>query len=461
MLEETSDTHLAFSGNENLTHTMQILPETDELIWYSERSGWAHFYLYDLKTGALKNTLTSGEWRVRNSVRFDPVRRELFLTTSGRVAGRNPYYRDLVRVNIDTGELVTLAEGDYEYITVCPISSTAIYAGHAGLNVALCNGVSATGDYAVLTRSRVDMVPETLLVDRDGHQIMVVETADLTLPEGWVWPEPVQMKATDGETDIYGVVYKPANFNPTQSYPVIDAALINNPVTSIVAKGSFTNSGIYGGNYYPEAALAQLGFVVVQMDGRGTAYRNKAFHDASYGLPGEGNKLEDHVAGLQQLLKRYAYMDKDRVGIVSLTAGTGAAMGLLLYSEFYSVGAGVQVYDSRLKPAVSGEDKFIGSKGWVRGTPALEECVANFKGKLLQCLALSAFTDSIPASTLRIINALQRANKDVEVVVEPNMATGISDYQVRRIWDHMVRHLQGSEPPREFPLSKKPEDGNK
>ena len=459
VLEETSQTHIVLSGNENMTHSMVLLPETDELIWYSERSGWAHFYLYDLKTGALKNTLTSGEWRVRNSIRFDPKRRELFLSTSARVSGRNPYYRDLVRVNIDSGDMVTLVEGDYEHITVCPTTSIAAYAGFAGINVALCNGVSATGDYAVITRSRVDTVPETLLVDRNGQQIMVVETADLTLPKGWQWPEPVQMKAADGETDVYGVIYKPANFDPEKSYPVIDAALVCNPVSSTVAKGSFTNSGFYGLNFYYEAALAQLGFIVVQIDGRGAPYRSKAYQDASYGSFEEGNKLEDHVAGIQQLLERYSYMDKERVGIVSLTAGSAAVMGLLKYPDFYTVGAGIQIYDSRLQASIAGEDKFIGPEGRAPGTRVLEDEAANLKGKLLQCVGLLASTDSPPASTLRIINALQRSNKDIDVVIEPNVSTGISNYQLRRIWDHMVRHLQGNEPPREFDLCETSLDG--
>lgn len=460
VLEENSETHLAFSGSENQPHTMQILPETDELIWYSERSGWAHFYLYDLKTGALKNTLTSGEWRVRNSVHFDPKRRELFLTTSGRVAGRNPYYRDLVRVNIDTGNMVTLAEGDYEYITACPTATAVSQAGHAGLTVALCNGVSTTGDYAVVTRSRVDTVPETLLVDRNGEYIMTVETADLTLPEGWTWPEPVQMKAADGKTDIYGVIYKPVNFDPQKSYPVIDSAMIGNPVTSYVSKGSFTNSGSYGKNYFCEAALAQLGFIVVQMDGRGTAYRSKAYHDAGYGDCDEANKLEDHVVGLQHLLERHTYMDRDRIGMIATHNGSGPVMALLKYPDFYKVGAGVQMFDSRLQPAVLAEDKFVGPSGRDPEVCPLEDYAANLKGKLLQCVALSAFTDSIAANSLRVIHALQRANKDVDVVIESMHTHAITNYQLRRMWDYMVLHLQGNQPPKGFALSGTKLDSN-
>ena len=145
-------------------------------------------------------------------------------------------------------------------------------------------------------------------------------------------------------------------------------------------------------------------------------------------------------------------MDSSRVGIASLTAGSGAAMGLLQHPDFYTVGAGIQVYDTRLLPAIVGEDKYIGPEGWAPGARAFEDYAENFKGKLLQCLSLLAFTDSIPASTLRIINALQRANKDIDVVVEPTVAFGTSRYQMRRIWDHFVRHLQGNEPPQGFDL---------
>ena len=197
------------------------------------------------------------------------------------------------------------------------------------------------------------------------------------------------------------MIYKPANFDPTRCYPVIDSALTYNSVTSMVAKGSFTNSGLYGGNFFHEAALAQLGFIVVQMDGRGVPYRSKAYLDATYGSYEDGNKLEDHVVGIQQLLKRNPYMDSERVGIVSFLAGSGAVMGLLKYPDFYKVGAGIQLYDSRLRPSIFASDKFIGPEGRDIGTPVLEDYASDFKGKLLQCLCLMAPTDT--ASTLRVI----------------------------------------------------------
>ncbi|PHZ84739.1 S9 family peptidase [Paremcibacter congregatus] len=449
LFEETSDTHIALAPNENMVPVFVPLPETHEILWYSERSGWAHFYLYDLKTGKLKNTITSGNWRVRDLVYFDAERREVFLQTSGRTTGRNPYYRDLVRVNIDTGNLVPLVASDHEYIAIVQQSSTAVYG--AVRDMKLSNGISPTGDYAVVTRSRVDQVPVSFLVDRDGRKILDLEVANLTLPKGWQWPEPVMMKAADGKTDIYGVIYRPSDFDPNKSYPVVDSALLYNPVSSWVAKGSFTNSGFYGFNYYAEAALAELGFIVVQMDGRGIAYRSKSFHDVGYGLFEAGNNLSDHVAGIKQLAERYPYMDIDKVGIASIHAGTGAVMGLLHYPDFYKVGAGAQAYDSRLMVSLV-PDKYEGPHGRDPNQKYLEDLAGNLKGKLLMFVAMLNYSDSPPASTLRIVEALQRANKDFDLVVEPKVTRGFSFYQIRRAWDHLVRHLQGVEPPKEFNL---------
>ena len=448
LFEETSQTHVSLMPNGNLPAAFVPLPETDELLWYSERSGWAHLYLYDLKTGKLKNAITSGNWRVRDIIRFDGKRRELFISTAGRVDEKNPYYRDLVRVNIDTGEMTTLAASNHEYITIVQKDTTAAYAPR---DVALSNGVSPTGDYAVVTRSRVDTVPVSYLLDRNGKKIADLETANLSLPEGWQWPEPVKMQAADGKTDTYGVIYRPSDFSSDKSYPVLDYAMAYNPVSSWISRGSFSNNGYYGNGFYDAVALAELGFIVVQMDGRGTSYRSKAFHDASYGWYASGNNIDDHVSGIKQLAKRYPYMDLSRVGIASLMAGTGAAIGMLQHPEFYAVGAGVQSYDSRLMTAMS-VNKFEGLQGPEPGKKYLEELAENLKGKLFLSVALLASSDSPPAATLRIVEALQRANKDFELVVEPKGVT-YSNYQIRRAWDFLVRHLQGVEPPKEFRLS--------
>ncbi len=164
----------------------------------------------------------------------------------------------------------------------------------------------------------------------------------------------------------------------------------------------------------------------------------------------EGNKLEDHVAGIKQLTERFSYMDADRVGIASMGRGCGAVMGLMKYPEFYSVGVGVPIMDSRLMPWI---DKYIGPAGQAPGTLMLEDRAPDFKGKLLQCVGLLSSTDSVITGTLRVLDALQRANKDVDVVVEPRVAAGVSSYQLRRMWDYLVRHLQGNTPPEGFELS--------
>ena len=198
------------------------LPETEELLWFSERSGWGHLYLYDLKTGELKNAVTTGEWLVRNVVRYEAKRREIFLQTAGRDPSKDPYYRDLVRVNIDTGELFALAESNHD-IEAYSTQSTPTYEW-GGFNL---NGVSPSGNYAVVTPSRVDTVPVTYLLDRQGQTVMTIEEADISrLPKGFQWPEPVKTLAADGKTDIYGVVYRPSDFSEDKSYPVVNHVLI-------------------------------------------------------------------------------------------------------------------------------------------------------------------------------------------------------------------------------------------
>lgn len=442
LFEETSITRLDLIMDPIGLARLLPIPETNELLWCSERSGWAHCYLYDLETGALKNTVTSGEWVVRDVIHFDAKFRELFLATSGRVSGRDPYYCDLVRVNLDSGELKTLISSDHEYITQSPIGFAQSFKGYAGLS----SGVSPNGSYVIVTRSRVDEVTESYLLDRDGRSILVIETADYSLPDGWQWPEPVKMKAADGTTDIYGVIYRPSHFTPDKSYPVIDQSFIGH-ISSAVARSSFrTGSELSGAE---AAALAELGFIVVQIDGRGGLYRSKAFRDHSYGWKDCGCDVDDHVAAIQQLAERYPYMDLERVGIFGHVGGNGALLGLLRHPDFFKVGVAGEIFDNRLTGANRG-DMY---EGPVLDTNKkhLEELVNNLKGKLLIMVGLLDFNP--PACSFRVIEALHKANKDVDVIVEPNWGYGMTPYQLRRAWDYLVRHLQGNEPPREYKIN--------
>jgi dipeptidyl aminopeptidase/acylaminoacyl peptidase len=449
LFEETSPTRVDLTmGASDQAHFVP-LPETHELLWYSDRSDWSHYYLYDLKTGQLKNTVTSGQWLVRDIIHFDAKRRALFVTTSGRTKDkdRDPYYRDLVRVNVDTGEISTLISSNHEIITVSPKDLMQSLNGYAGLS----SGVSPTGNYAVVTRSRVDQMPESYLLDRNGKKILDLEIPDSSnLPKNWQWPEPVTMKAADGKTDIYGVIYRPSYFSPTKSYPIIDQSFIGY-ILPIAAKGAFGSmmASSLGLMYFEAAALAELGFIVVQIDGRGSRYRGKAFRDESYGWINSASHIDDHVAGIKQLAERFSYMDLSRVGICGLhMGGNGVLEGLLKHPDFYKVGTAAQLYDARIMGANQGDF----DEGLVPNPNEKypEELVNNLKGKMLLMVGLQDYVP--PAATFRIVEALQKANKDFDLVVEPNWGYSASTYQIRRAWDYLVQHLKGEQPPKEFNL---------
>ncbi len=451
LFEEKTDTHFNLALNTDEKATLIPLPDSNEILWFSERTDWAHLYLYDLETGELKQPVTSGEWLVRQSLHFDPKRREVFLQTAGRVQGRDPYYRDLVRVNIDTGELTALISSDHEYTAHNERDlDTSIATGTYESGV---SAVSDTGNYAVVTRSRADQAPINLLVNRNGEEILEVEKADLSeLVDGWQWPEPVKLKADDGITDIYGLIYRPSDFSPERSYPVV-SHLFSTPELAWVAKGSFANSAFAGHPYMDAAALAELGCIVVQIDGRGTPFRNKAFHDASYRKLGSVSDLADHVAGLRQIAERYPYMDLDRIGITTqCSGGPGAVEGLLEYPDFFKVGIAGPLHDSRMVSATMWGDMFEGAEGPDPEQKRCEELVENLSGKLL--LTVGMLDQSTPpASIFRVVEALQKANKDFDMLLLPSLGHDLSSYLSRRMWDYFVIHLMGEEPPKEYRLS--------
>ena len=449
--EETSETQINISVNSEDYPPFFPILETNELVWWSERSGWAHLYLYDLDSGQLKNIITSGDWQVRDVVHFDAGRREIFIQTAGRVSGRDPYYRDLARVNVDTGEITTIASGDREIVCITQKGQALMMAYNRDAEAA--SGVSETGNFAVITQSRVDEVPISLLVDRDGQKILELETADISgLPDNWRWPEPVKLLAEDGKTDIYGLIFRPTDFCPDQSYPVV-THVFNTPELSWVSKGSFSNGIVNGLPYLDAAALAELGFIVVQIDGRGTPYRNKAFHDESYGWYESSSNLQDHVAGIKQLAERYPYMDLNRVGITAhTTGGAGGVQGLLQHPEFYKVGVQAMFHDSRLMAAPMMGEKYEGLFGPEADKKYPEVSVDKLRGKLL---LLHGMLDSCtpPATVFRLVEKLQESNKDFDMLLLPNLAHMCSSYLIRRAWDYLVTHLQKTEPPKEFELT--------
>lgn len=411
------------------------LPQSNELIWYSERGGWAHLYLYDLRSGRLKNPITGGNWVVRNVLHFDAGRRELIIQTAGRIKGRNPYYCDICRVNIDSGELTEVLSTDHEYVVMDQASRMAARDFDA-------RGVSPSGRYVVTTRSRVDQAPVSLLLDRNGREQLKLETADLfNLPKNWRWPEPVMLKTADGASDLYGIVFRPSDFDPAKSYPVLDCTYAYSaPV------GAFTNNLTGNGHYFSVAAYAELGFIAVMFNNRGNranGLRGAAY--SSYDNPDlPAYNKEDCVAGIRQLAKGYPYMDLNRVGVTDFGSVPASLTGVLVYPDFYKVGVSFNANaDARL---------FAGMETGVTGHPVYEQLAGNLRGKLL--LAHGMLDDVQPVSMLfRVVEALQKANKTFDMLLLPNVGHNPDSYVIRRAWDYLVTHLLGAEPPGDFKLT--------
>lgn len=452
LFDETSKTYFDLNTYLNNPASLLPLPDSDELIWFSERSGWAHLYLYDLETGELKNPITQGEWLVREVLYFDAKRRDIFIKTAGRVAGRDPYYREVCLVNIDTSEITTLASSEHDYVVHNPGSfSLFTLPFFIARDVDGVAGMSPTGNYFVTTRSRADEAPISELRDRQGNIIMELETADISgLPEGWTWPEPVKLTAADNNTDIYGLVFRPSDFSSAKQYPVIDY-VYTNPYLPIVPKGSFTNDNLNGFHYLGAAAYAELGFITVIIDGRGTAFRDKAFHDESYGRMHSASNLADHIAGIQQLAKRYPYMDLNRVGITSMSGDNGPVRGLLEYPDFYRVGTACTTHDIRLSWSSWGE-RYQGMLPEADYEQSVSGSLAdNLQGKLLLIHGMLDHNNH-PSAVFQLVEALIQHNKDFDLLLMPNAVHGWNSYGLRRAWDYLVKYLQGNEPPSQFKL---------
>ena len=443
----SGDTAILFGENPEVdatiipaTHMRTLvkpLPETNEVIWYSERNGWAHLYLYCLETGVLKKQITEGEWIVRNVLYVNAAERKVLVQTAGRITDRNPYYKDICWVDIDTGEISVLVSSDHEYIVVNKSTMAFMMNERA-------SGVSHSGRYLVTTRSRVDDIPVSFLIDTQEKEMFLLEEADISgLPESWQWPEPVMVKGADNETDIYGVVFRPSYYCNDQSYPVLDLSFaFCEPV------GSFSNSEVDNFHYLPSMAYAELGFIVVRFnhrgDGlrRGAGLRNRDFYDYKDSSLPIHNKA-DCVAAIKQLCKKYPSLDINRVGVADYISMPAALSGMLVYPGFYKVGVSVN-------PMVGG-GLYPVNLGRPQEFPSYTEFAKNLSGKLF--LIHGMLDDALPVSaTFQIVEALQKENKSFDMLLLPNGGHDKSDYTLRRIWDYLVTHLLGVEPPKDFDL---------
>lgn len=427
-----------------LPATIAPLPKSDQVIWYSERSGWPHLYLYDLKTGDLVRQLTSGEWVVRDILSVDETARNVLVSVSGRDADKNPYYREVGLLSIDTGELRIVSSGDEDRRVLGPATYEILKEQvQFGADPKSLRGVSPDGAYFIETRTRVDRPSVSVIRKRTGEQVAEIAVTKVrSLPEGFRWPEPVMVMAADNATPIYGLVARPTDFSPDKKYPVIDY-IYGGPQVSYVPT-SFDQFAA------DAQSLAELGFIVVMLDGRGTAGRSRDFRQASYGAIETASNLADHVAGIRQLAAQRPYMDVDRVGITGFSGGGYmTARAMLTYSDFFDVGV-----------AMSGNhDQRIFVHGWgerYQGLPASVDYTdqanpthaAGLTGKLLIMHGMLDYGVH-PAAAFQLVQALVEENKPFDMLFLPRAGHQLTGYGLRRQWDYFVEHLSGVTPPRD------------
>ena len=435
LLEEQSKTQV---GEVGLAQNWRVLPRSNELIWWSERDGWIHLYLYDLTTGRLKNRITSGDGNVESIVYVDERARVIYFTGQGIEKGRDPYYRFLYRIGFDgRGQTLLTPEDADHQVTMAPPSP---------------DGASFIDSYATPVTP-----PVTVLRDRNGRVVLPLERADISrlVAAGWHPPTQITLKARDGTTDLYGLMFTPSRLDSTAKYPLVDY-IYPMPSGSVGPRGFAPARGDH-------QALAELGFVVVAIDGMGTrGGQSKTFRDAAYGKM-EENTLPDQVAAIKQLVARYPWIDGERVGIWGHSGGGFAtAAAMFNYPDVFKVGISESGnHDNRDYEDDWGE-RYQGlllknGESDNYAADANQMHAANLRGKLL--LAHGGVDDNVPPyNTYLVVDALIRANKDFDLLILPNARHGYGRdgfYMMRRRWDYFVRNLLGAEPPREYEIGKK------
>ena len=417
LINETTKTFIDYSGKFYL-HPME---ETGESIWMSERDGWNHLYLIDSRTGAVKNQITRGEWPVRGVDRVDAKSRQIWFHASGIDAGQDPYQVHYCRIDFDGTGLVRLTHGD----------------GSHSIRY------SPDRRFYIDTYSRVDLAPVAeLRRTEDGSSVCPLERGDMSalVKTGWQTPERFVAKGRDGTTPIYGVIYRPSNFDPKRKYPVIESIYAG-------PHGSFVPKEFRA--FHRPQEMAELGFIVVQIDGMGTSNRSKAFHDICWKNLGDSG-FPDRILWLKAAAEKYPSFELSRVGIYGGSAGGQSALrALLAHGDFYHVAvADCGCHDNRL-------DKIWWNEQWMGhpiGPHYREQSNATNAGKLTGKLLLTVGEldrNVDPASTMQVVDALIKAGKDFDLLVVPGAGHGIgeSPYGARRRKDFFVRHLLGVNPP--------------
>ncbi len=410
LAEETPETFFFYSGK----RYRYDINDGEEMIWMSERDGWNHLYLYD-GAGKVKNQITKGEWVVRNVIEVDEEKRRVLFTAGGINEGEDPYHIHYYTIGFDGQNLKEL---------------TTESANHSAT-------LSDDKKYMIDSYSRADDAGKTVLRNvATGELLLTLEEADISQLEAtdWVKPEVFTAKGRDGKTDIWGVIYRPSDFDPNKKYPIVEY-IYAGPHDSFVPKS-------FLGVDRRIAALVELGFIGVRIDGMGTSNRSKAFHDVCWkNLKDAG--FPDRIKWMEAAAEQYAYMDIERVGIYGGSAGGQSSTGaVLFYPEFYDVAvSSCGCHDNRM-------DKIWWNEQWM-GYPVeahYDSCsnVVNahkLEGELM--LILGEIDDNVdPASTIQVVDALIKADKEFEFVMLPGMNHTLGGkYGERKRRDFFVKHL--------------------
>jgi len=412
----------------------KYLEKTNEAIWFSQRSNWGHLYLVDLATGDIKHQITKGDWTVIELLHIDDTTGKLIFTGAGK-EGSDPYYHYLYSVNKDGSDLTLLTpEKKHHRIT---------------LNKAGTHFLDRT---ATPTTAEVSIVRSI-----NNAKEFTIENMDISKLKASGWQAPVEfiVKDRNGENDIYGLMYKPTNFDTSKSYPVVNYLYPGPQVGSIRGRHFRSSRG-------DNQAIAELGFIVIEIDALGTPGRSKAFHEFYYGNMGDSG-IPDQVSAIQQLAKRHSWIDSTRVGIWGHSGGGFASTrALLTFPDFYSVAVSQAGNHDNRNYADEWGEKYHGVEVKNEDGTSNYDSQANqlsvdgLKGKLLIAHGTTD-TNVPPYNTLIVVEALIEANKDFDMLMLPNRGHGFArePYMMRKRWDYFVEHLMGATPPKEFTFLKK------
>ena len=414
----------------------RYLPESNEFLWWTQKSNWGHLYLHDLASGKLKRAVTQGDWNVVEVLKLEEATRTVWFYGVGREPGRDPYFKHVYRASLDGGEVQLLTPEDAQHSVT----------------------LAKDGRHFIDTHSTSTRAPVTVIrrLDDGGEVKEIARADDARLKAaGWRAPEKFTVKGRDGKTDLYGMMWKPSNFDATKKYPIINY-IYPGPQTGSVRTRAFATAQI------DHQALSELGFVVVAIDGMGTPWRSKAFQDAYYGNMID-NTLPDQVAGMKALAAKHPWIDLDRAGIWGHSGGGNAtATAMFLYPDFFKVGISeAGNHDNRTYEddwaeryhglMVKNEDGTTDYTGQDNAAHA-----GKLKGKLF--LIHGMLDDNVPVqNTLLVVDALMKANKDFDLLLLPQSRHGFGQgdvgmYVMRRRWDYFVQHLLGATPPSEYQI---------